>query len=330
MTHLFNLRRTLTRGLFAAAAVCCLPTSAWAQEWPTRPVKIVIGLAAGSAGDTVARSMAPHLEALWKQPVIVENRPGANMVIATEYVARATDNHTLILGTLSSLLPKYTTKNLRFDPVTDLVPIYRVINYQLVIATNARTAQRAKTLRDVATLSEASPLFFSGTGRTSIFNLAMALVNQTINVKYSEIDYGSVPAMNLALMRNDTQLMVNTPGSIKGQLDSGELVALAAINAERYPNLPNVPSLREVGGYTGFIPTSWAGFFGPKGLPTPIVDRIGRDVLTVLSDAEFKKQLETRVTGTVLRSSPAEFAREYQEEARVWQRLFNTLNLQPE
>jgi tripartite-type tricarboxylate transporter receptor subunit TctC len=326
----FHRTRVRTLIAAAAAAACCLPGITWAQDWPTRPVKIVIGLAAGSAGDTVARSMAPNLEAIWKQPVIVENRPGASMMIATEHVVRATDNHTLLLGTLSSLLPKYTTKGLRFDPVTDLVPIYRVVNYQLVVVSNAKTVQKARTLKDFATVSQASPMFFSGTGRTSIFNLAMALVNQSLNIKYTEIDYSNVPAMNLAVMRDDGQLMVNTPGSVKGQLDSGELVAMAAISAERYPNLPQVPSLREAAGYTGFIPTSWAGFFGPKGLPQPVIDKIGRDVLTVLTEPEFKRQLESRVTGTVLRSSPADFAREYQEEARVWERLFNTLNIKPE
>lgn len=136
--------------------------------------------------------------------------------------------------------------------------------------------------------------------------------------------------MNMAVLRNDAQLLVNTPSSMQGQLDSGELRALAAVSAERYPNLPNVPTLAEAAGYRGFIPTSWVGIFVPKGTSPAIVDRIGRDIGTVLSDAEFKKQLEARVTGTVLSSSPAAFGKEYAEEAVVWKKLFDTLDIKPE
>lgn len=130
-----------------AAAVSLLPHSSFAQApgWPTRTVKIVVATGPGSVTDTIARVYAPRLEAIWKQPVVVENKAGAGGIIGTEYTLAANDGHTLLMASPSTLLAKYTTRNLRFDPLTDLMPVYRVYNAPVVFVTNAKTAQRAKT-----------------------------------------------------------------------------------------------------------------------------------------------------------------------------------------
>lgn len=316
----------------AAVAWGLLPATASAQEWPNRPVKIVIAVAAGSSGDTLARIMAPKLEAIWKQPVLVENRPGAGGIVGTEFVANATDGHTLLLGSQSSMLPKFTQKSLRFDPFTDLVPVYRAVNYQLILATNTATAKKAKNLSELVALSKSSDkgIFFAGMGQTSVFNLSMATLNRQLGLRYSTVDFNAVPAMNMAVMRDDAQLLTNTPSAIKAQIDGGTVVALAAINAERYPNLPDLPTVTEATGYKGYLPLLWAGFFAPKNVPAPVIERIGRDVGTVLADPALKKQVETTLTATVLRSSPAAFAKEIQEEAAVWKDLFQAMNYKPE
>lgn len=340
--NLFRLTLDLSAGrrrwlASAGAALACaawglLPAMASAQEWPNRPVKIVIAVAAGSSGDTLARIMAPKLEAIWKQPVVVENRPGAGGIVGTEFVATATDGHTLLLGSQSSMLPKFTQKTLRFDPFTDLVPIYRAVNYQLILATNAPTAKKARNLAELIALSKTTDkgIFFAGTGPTSVFNLSMATLNRQMGLRYSTVDFNAVPAMNLAVMRDDAQILANTPSALKGQIDAGTLVPLAAINAERYPNLPDLPTVTEATGYKGYLPLLWAGFFAPKGVPAPVIERIGRDVGAVLADPALKKQVETTLTATVLRSSPAAFAKEIQEEAAVWKDLFQAMNYKPE
>ncbi len=201
-------------------------------------------------------------------------------MIGTEYVVNATDGHTLLLGTQSSILPKFTTKNLKFDPTTDLVPVYKVINYQLVVAANDDTAGKAKTMRGLVDLSRrgSDGLFFAGTGRTSIFNLTMALLNKSLGMKYAPIDFNSVTAMNMAVMRDDAQFLVNTPSSMKSQMEAGKLRPMAAISAERYADLPSVPTLSEAVGYKGYLPLLWAGMFVPKSTPPAVVDRIARDL----------------------------------------------------
>ncbi|GAO24179.1 hypothetical protein ALISP_3999 [Alicycliphilus sp. B1] len=183
------------------------------------------------------------MESIWKQPVIVEAKPGASGIVGTEYVINAQDGHTLLLGTQTALMSKYTQKNLRFDPLTDLLPIAKVINYQMVIATNAPTAKRAGTLAELVALSKSTQngLFFAGNGLTSIFNLSMAIMNQGLGLRMAAVDFPSVSAMNLALLRDDAQVMVNTPSSVKGQIENGTVVPLAAVSTERYANLPQVP-----------------------------------------------------------------------------------------
>lgn len=319
----------------AACAALCLPDrarAATAADWPTKPVKIVIAVAAGSTGDILARSLAQRLEGMWKQPVIVENKPGAGGVIGTEYVVNATDGHTLLLGTQSSILPKFTTRNLKFDPMTDLVPVYKVINYQLVVAVNAETATKAKTLRELLDLSKASAggLFFAGTGQTSVFNLTMALLNKSLGMKYTALDFNSIGAMNLAAMRNDAQFLVNTPSSMMSQIEAGKLRPLAAVSAERYPNLPEVPTLAEAVGYKGYLPLLWAGVFVPKGTPPAVVGRIAKDFATLEADKAFRSNIESRLSGRMVASSPSAFAKQLAEEAGVWKSLFAELNLKPE
>ncbi|AQV97786.1 tripartite tricarboxylate transporter substrate binding protein [Cupriavidus necator] len=318
-----------------AALSLCLPDraqAATAADWPTKPVKIVIAVAAGSTGDILARSLAQRLEGMWKQPVIVENKPGAGGVIGTEYVVNATDGHTLLLGTQSSILPKFTTRNLKFDPMTDLVPVYKVINYQLVVAVNAETAPKAKTLRELVDLSKASAggLFFGGTGQTSVFNLTMALLNKSLGMKYTALDFNSIGAMNLAAMRNDAQFLVNTPSSMMPQIEAGKLRPLAAISAERYPNLPEVPTLAEAVGYKGYLPLLWAGVFVPKDTPQAVVGRIAKDLATLEADKAFRSNIESRLSGRMVASSPSAFARQLAEEASVWKSLVAELNLKPE
>lgn len=317
----------------AGVALLLAGSPAAAQGWPTQPVKIVLAIGPGSSGDTLARMLQPYLQEMWKQPVIVENKAGASGVIGTEYVVNATDGHTLLLGTQSSILPKYTQKSLKFDPLTDLLPLYKVINYETVLATNAETAKQAKTLAELIALSKSGDkgIFFAGVGPSSIFNISVGIMNQQLGLRYTAVNFSNVGAMNLALMRNDAQLMMNAPSSVRGQIDSGQVVPLAVVGAERSASLPNVPTIVEAAGYKGYLPLLWAGFFAPKGTPASVVERISRDVRTLANNAELRSQIESKLSGVVVNSSsPATFAKEIQDETNAWKDLFKATNFQPE
>jgi tripartite-type tricarboxylate transporter receptor subunit TctC len=326
-------RRPLLCSVATVLVGAVLPVAAIAETpaWPTKPVRIIVPTPQG-ASDTLARIIGPKLEAIWKQPVLIEQKPGAGGMIGSEYVANVGDSHVLLMGTQSALLPKFTRKELRYDPLTDLTPIYKIINYQMVLATNAQTAGKARTLADVVALSKSTDkgVFFAGTSPTGVFNLSMALLNQSIGVRYSPVNYNTVQATTMALLRDDAQLLVTTPSSIQSYVDAGTLVPLAVANKERYPNLPNVPTIFEAASYKGYVPVMWSALFGPKGMPAAVAEKVGKDVLTVINDPAVKKQIEIVLSGSVQRSSPAQFAGEYREEAEAWKNLIHSLNLQPE
>lgn len=323
-------RAWLGAGLAGAALSGMMACGAvQAQDWPTQPVKIVLAIAPGSSGDTLARLIAPKLAEVWKQPVIVDNRPGAGGIIGTEHAVNATDGHTLLLGTQSSILPKFTQRSLRFDPLIDLIPVRKVLDYQFVVVTNGETAKKAGTLKQLVALSKEGNegVFFSGTGPTSIFNISFAILNRELKMNYAPVDFSSVSEMNLALVRGDTQILLNNPASLKGFFEKGTVVPLAALSPDRYPNLPDLPTLQEAVGYEGYIPRIWTGFFVPKSVPRSVVDRINRDVETVLADPEFRKEVETKLTASVAQSSPELFVKDIQEEVEIWKDLFQTMKL---
>ncbi|MGC3987322.1 MAG: tripartite tricarboxylate transporter substrate binding protein [Pseudorhodoferax sp.] len=324
-------RRWLQAGL-ACIALGLAGTSLAQQDWPHKPVRIVLAIGAGSSGDTLARLVAPKLEARWKQPVIVENKPGAGGVVGTEFVVRATDGHTLLLATQSSILPKYTQKGLRFDPLTDLIPVRKVLNYQIVIATNGETFKQARTLKELIALSkkDGKSLFLAGLGPTSVFNLTYAIVNQQLGLHYAAVNFNNVNDANLSLMRNDAQFIVNNPASIRPYFQGNGIVPLAAIATQRYPGLPEVPTLQEAVGYSGYLPQLWTGFFLPKGTPDAVLRRVNDDVQAIFEDEAFRKEVETKLTATVPVSSPEAFAKDIREETALWQDLFKTLNIKPE
>lgn len=328
----------MPRSILITALACCMANGAatlalpaHAQEqWPSKPVKIVVPFAPGSAGDIWGRMLAPRLEQLWKQPVIIENKPGASGLIGAEMVVNAApDGYTLLQLSQTYMFSKYTVKNMRFDPETALVPVYKFVNYKMVYATNAQT--RAKSLPDIVEQSKSASggVFFGGIGATASHNILNNLVGKQLGIRYSTVDYPGPAQVSLALLRNDVQYAMYTPGGYKSFFDAGTLLPLAVISEERYPELPQVPSVRELG-YKGFLPQIWAGFFAPKGTPVPILEKIARDIETLISNPEFKQELEAKAGGTVLHSSPAAFAREQQVEFRVWSDYFTAAGIKPQ
>lgn|GEM_PF-641348 len=309
-----------------------LSVSAFSATWPVQPVRLVVPVGPGSTGDTMVRMLAPRLESMWKQPVIVENKPGAGSIVGTEYVINAKDGHTILLGTLSSLLPKYTTTNLRYDPAVDLIPIYKIINYETVLFVSEKTGTRVNTIEDFIEESKNSSdgVFFAGLGPTSIFNMMMRTINNDIGIRYSSVDFNSVAEMNMALMRDDAQFALNAPSNVKAHIESGKFKPILAIAPKRYKNLPNLPTVAEAVGYDGYMPISWAGLFGPKNMSQNTVEVIARDINSVLSDPAFRRDLEQRLGGEILDSSPQIFAKEYAEDLTAWERVVKNLNITPQ
>ncbi|MFT3718723.1 Bug family tripartite tricarboxylate transporter substrate binding protein [Pseudorhodoferax sp.] len=324
-------RKTFIGTAAALAALLATGTAAAADAFPSKPVRLVVPFAAGSSSDQWARVLAPMLEARWKQPVIVENKPGASGTIAADYVARApADGHTMLVGSQSTAMAKLTSASIKFDPQVELAPVYKFISYKIVFATNAPTYAQARTLKDLVAYSQrAQGVFFGGLGPSSSFNVTNAIINRALGMKYSDIDFPGPAQMMLALARNDVQLVVNTPSALKGQIDAKTVFSIGVLSEQRYSDMPDVPTVREAG-YQGYLPQIWNGLFTARATPAAVREQIARDVAAVATTPEGRQQFESRFTGEVQQSSPERFERELAEETRHWREFFASIHFKPE
>ncbi|MBT2336634.1 tripartite tricarboxylate transporter substrate binding protein [Variovorax paradoxus] len=306
--------------------------AAAAEGFPSRPVTFVVPYAPGNTADLWVRMISPKLSALWKQPIVVDNKPGAGTAIGVGYAARAKpDGHTLLMGSLTTAMARLTNASFQFDPQEVLVPVIKYVDIKMVLATNAATYAKAKTLQEVAALSKAAPggLFFGGSGPGTAFNMNAGFVLRGMGVNYSEINYNGVSPIVVALLRNDVQLYLNSPASIKSQLDDGSLHALAAIGESRFSELPNVPTVREAG-YKGFFPQLWGGVFAPKNTPRPLLDRIAADIYAVTTVPDLKDRIESSFSSLIPKSTPELFAQEIANETMQWREFLTRIGFKPQ
>jgi tripartite-type tricarboxylate transporter receptor subunit TctC len=303
-----------------------------AEEFPSKPVTLVVTFAPGATADLWARLVGPKLSELWKVPVIVENKPGAGTVIGMTAVARAKpDGHTLLLGSLSTAMAKLTNANIPFDPQVDLLPVCKYLSFKIVFATNPATYAKAKNLQDLVALSKTTSngIFFGGTGPGTAFNMSAGFILKGLGMNYSEVNYNGMNPIMLAAIRNDIQLFSNTPAALKAHFDSGQLVPLSAHSEERFPELPNVQTVREAG-YKGFFPILWNAIYAPKGTPRQVLEKIAADIMAVSMSPDMKERIEGGFSGFIPKSNPDSFARELVAETKQWQDYLASINFKPQ
>lgn len=316
----------------AVASGLALRNATAADDFPSRPVTLVVPYAPGLTADLWARLVAPRLSELWKVPVIVDNKPGGGTVIGMSHVARARpDGHTLLLGSLSTAMARLTNANIPFDPQVEFIPVCKYLSFKIVLATNAATFAKAKTLPELVTLSKASSggIFYGGTGPGTAFNMSAGFILKGLGVNYSEVNYNGTSPITLALLRNEIQLCNNTPAALKGYLDSGQIAAIAALGEERFPELPNTPTVREAG-YKGFFPILWNAVYAPKGTPRNVVDRIAADIMAVQNAPDMKDKIESNYSAFIPKSTPQSFAHELETETKQWREYLASINFKPQ
>ncbi|KAA2211620.1 Bug family tripartite tricarboxylate transporter substrate binding protein [Teichococcus oryzae] len=313
------LRRTF---LAATAATLSTPAFAQAPAFPNKPVRIVVPLAPGGAADVLARLVADGLGTLWRQPVVVENRPGAGGNIGAEAVARsAGDGYTLLLGTLgihgaSAIYPRLT-----YDPAKELAPVTVLGDLPNVIV--VRPGLEARNLQDLVALARQRPgqLTFGSAGAGSSTHLAGELFMLTAGIQMSHVPYrGSAPALNDLVAGNIDAMFENLP-TIPPLVAAGSLRPLAVTSATRSPALPDVPTVEEAG-VPGYVATAWLALSAPATVPEPLLEQLNADTRTVLASPVTRARLDklgiTAVGGSVA-ASRSFFASETEKWNRVIQ-----------
>ena len=278
----YPLIRSLSLAVFLTS--CVVP--AVAQElYPNRPIKLLVGIPPGGAPDVVARLVGQHLSESLGQPVVIENRTGANGNVAGEAVAKAPpDGYTLLLGADSGIvINPHIYATMRFDPLKDLVPITSVATNQFILAVNPKLP--VKTLPEFVDYARKAnpPLAFASGGVGSQHHMAMELFKQRAGINLLNVTYrGGTPAM-IATVGGETQVLF-AGGESAGQFEGGTLRGLAVSGQRRSKRYPDLPTIGEF--YPGYGVDIWLGLFAPAGTPEPIVARLRTEVQALLARPE--------------------------------------------
>ena len=321
------VRRQFLHLAAGAAALPAVSRMARAQAYPTRPVRIVVGFAAGGGTDLTARLIAQWLSERIGQPFIVENRPGASSNVAAEMVARALpDGHTLLFANATNAINATLYDNLSFNFVRDMAPIASIMRVPLVMEVHPSVP--TMTPAEFIAYAKANPgkLNVASPGIGTPLHVAGEMFKMMSGLDIVFVTYrGTGPAL-VDLLAGQTQVMFDAlPASLE-HIKAGRLRALAVTTAVRAEALPNVPPLGDV--VPGYEASSWFGLVAPTGTPDEAIDRLNKEVNSALNDAKFKSRF-TDLGGTVLIGSPSDFGKLIADETGKWGKVVRFSGIKP-
>jgi tripartite-type tricarboxylate transporter receptor subunit TctC len=308
----------MTKKLLFTAALALFAPFAAAQSYPTKPVRLVVGFVAGGPTDALARLYAQRLGTALGQQVVVENRGGADGLIAAENVARsAPDGYTLFFASSGHAINASLYKSVPYRTLEDFEPIVLVGESPNLISVPASLP--VNDLREFIALAKAKPGALNYGATSSPTHLATELFTSMAGIQVTRIPFkGAAPAMT-ALMAGDVQLVLSGIGTMLPQVKAGKLKGLAVTSASRSPLAPEIPTVVE-SGLPGYVATTWYGVLAPANTPRAVVERINRDTLALLADPATRGPLGTQ--GVVTQAmTPAEFGTFLRNEVAKWAKV---------
>ena len=314
--------------LAAFAAGLLATGTAQAQGYPTRPITLVLPFAAGSGTDTTTRIISKHLADALGQQFIVDNKPGANGMIAATYAARAQpDGYTLFVttNTTHSANP-YLLKTLTYDPVKDFTAIARTGDLPFMLIVNPQVP--AKTVQELVAYAKANPgklTYASGSSSSSVSGATFA---KQAGIDLLHVPYkSSPPALSDVLGGRITMMFIDVLTGLP-HVKSGDLRALAVTTKKRSALVPDLPSMEEAG-VPNFDITSWQGYFAPAGTPKDIVVKVNAEIQKIIGKPEIKAELATRGMDA-FSSSPEEMEKFVKDQLVLWERLVKDAGIEPQ
>ena len=318
--------KNLLRILVAAAML--LGTPALAQNYPNRPITIIVPFGAGSATDTITRIVAQHLGSALKQNIVVENRPGANGALAALFVARsAPDGYTLLMSTNSphSAVP-FLLKNVAYDPVKDFAAISRIGSYTLMLVLHPDVP--AKTVPELITYAKANPGKLSfASGNTSGI-VAGETFKRWAGIDLLHVPYKSAPPALNDVLAGRVSMMFTDLTTGQPHVKANTLRALASTRLQRSSLFPELPSLHEAG-IANFDMDSWAGLFAPAGTPPDVIARLNAEVRRIIDNPEVKGRIAL-LGFEAFSSTPVEMAQFAKVQLEKWGKMIKEAGIEPE
>lgn len=289
-----------------------------AADYPTKPIRLVIGFAPGGGTDTTSRALSTKLTASLGQQVIVDNRPGHSGTIAADIVAKATpDGHTLLLGTIALVINPSLMTKMPFDTLKDLAPVTRAVDSTNILVVHPSVA--AKSVKELIALAKTKSLNGGSSGIGGTGHLAVELFNLQAGTKIVHVPYkGGGPAM-VDLLAGNIQLIFATAASSIGHIKTGKIRPLAVTTAKRSALVPELPTVAEAG-LPGFEANNWNGFLVPAKTPRPIINRLNKDIAAALTAPDVKEFLFKQGLDAAP-DTPEEFGAYMKSEMAKWAKV---------
>ena len=306
------------------------PDSFAQSNYPTKPINFIVPYGAGGGADSRSRQIAQKMSVILKQPIIVDNKPGAGGNIGTEFISRAApDGYTIGMGNFAPMAVNKTLfGNLRYDPEADLTPIILIEKGPLVLVVNPSLPY--KTVQDIVAAAKAKPgtLTFSSGGIGGSHQLSAELFEQNAGIEMLHVPYKSGSAGLTDLMAGNVTMMFDQMYSAMPSIKAEKLRAIAITSKKRSPLLPNIPSFAEVG-YPKVEVLNWQGLIAPKGTPKAIIDRLNAAANEALQDPQLRELMLSQ-GNEIGGGSPADFAALIKTESAKWGAVVKTANIKPE
>lgn len=316
--------------LMAATLMTTAAAVAVAQQFPSKPVRLIVGFSPGGPIDSSARLVSGPLSQSLGQPFVVENRTGANGMLAAETVKNAPpDGHTLFVSSSSAITlnPTLLKKTIRYAPENDFVAVASIISMPLVLVVNASDPEMAsiRTVADLVARAKAQPsgLTYGSAGNGNLTHLAFELFSHRAGIKMTHVPYRGTATAQTALLGREVAMVFDSMSAVQ-HIKAGRFRALAISSARRVDELPDVPTMQELG-YGDFDMTSWVGVFAPKATPQEVVEKLSGQIVAAVQDGSIRDKLVAQ--GPLMPLSAAEFAAKVRKETAQLADVVTTANI---
>ncbi|HTE92496.1 MAG TPA: tripartite tricarboxylate transporter substrate binding protein, partial [Bradyrhizobium sp.] len=292
-----------------------------AQDYPNKPIRIIVPFGPGGGGDIVGRIFGQSLQEKLGQPVIIENKPGAAGALGNEMVARAEkDGYTIGVMTAGQIIAAAMNKSLRYDTATAFEPISQVATASLIIV--VRPDFPASSTKELIAAAKANPgkINVASPGFGATQHMSAELFKQTAGIDMQHVPFRTSPEAITAVLGKQVDVLFDTVLAVLGQVQSGQLKAIAVTTKDRFPIVPDVPAAAESGLLPGYDVATWYGFFGPRGIPPEIVARLNTALNEALKDDAVRDKL-TKAGVAVQGSTPEEFGKFMAGELVRWNKV---------
>jgi tripartite-type tricarboxylate transporter receptor subunit TctC len=304
-----------------AACLLAAAAPASAQDWPQKNIRMVVPFGPGGGADIIGRIVAQAMQERLGQPVVIENRPGAGGTIGNDAVARADkDGYTLGVMTAGQIIAAVMSKSLRYDTLTAFDPVSQVATAGLMIVT--RPDFPVNNVKELIAAAKASPgkLSFASPGFGATQHFTGELFRQTAGINILHVPFRSSPEAIAALLGKQVDVLFDTVSALLGQVQSGQLKALAVTGKDRFPAVPDVPAAIESGLLPGYDVTTWYGIFAPRDVPPAIIGKLNKTINDSLADDAVRERL-TKAGVVVKGSTPEAFGKHLAAEYARWNKV---------